>query len=113
MMATVRSPFPQCRDFSAQRIDNGLAVRALGLYLVDPVLLKAGGARLDVGYQLRVGIDDLYVGLRHCLLAARIGGYKIPRRFAFVDALPKSALGKVLKADLRRRFGVKVASEPG
>lgn len=35
----------------------------------------------------------------------RIGGYKIPRRFAFVDMLPKSALGKVLKADLRRQFG--------
>ena len=49
--------------------------------------------------------------IAHC--RDRIGGYKIPRRFAFVDALPKSALGKVLKADLRRRFGVKVASEPG
>lgn len=30
-----------------------------------------------------------------------IGGYKIPRRYRFVDALPKSALGKVLKSDLR------------
>ena len=56
----------------------------------------------------RLGPADL---IAHC--RDRIGGYKIPRRFAFVDALPKSALGKVLKADLRRRFGVKVASEPG
>ncbi len=38
----------------------------------------------------------------HC--RSRIGGYKIPRRFAFVDALPKSALGKVLKAELRQRY---------
>ncbi len=33
-----------------------------------------------------------------------IGGYKIPRQFAFVEALPKSALGKVLKADLRNQY---------
>ncbi len=33
-----------------------------------------------------------------------IGGYKIPRKFAFVDSLPKSALGKVLKAELRKRY---------
>jgi acyl-CoA synthetase (AMP-forming)/AMP-acid ligase II len=38
----------------------------------------------------------------HC--RGRIGGYKIPRRVAFVDALPKSAMGKVLKDELRRRF---------
>tara|TARA_B100000315_G_scaffold258633_2_gene311491 strand:+ start:2304 stop:3827 length:1524 start_codon:yes stop_codon:yes gene_type:complete len=33
-----------------------------------------------------------------------IGGYKIPRQYAFVDALPKSALGKVLKANLREQY---------
>ena len=37
----------------------------------------------------------------------RIGGYKIPRQLEFVDELPKSALGKVLKADLRARYGAK------
>ena len=31
----------------------------------------------------------------------RLGGYKIPRRFAFVDALPRTATGKVLKRELR------------
>ena len=39
----------------------------------------------------------------HC--RSRIGGYKIPRRIELVDALPKSAMGKTLKQDLRRRFG--------
>jgi long-chain acyl-CoA synthetase len=34
----------------------------------------------------------------------KIGGYKIPRRFAVLDELPKSALGKVLKTELRRRY---------
>jgi acyl-CoA synthetase (AMP-forming)/AMP-acid ligase II len=31
-----------------------------------------------------------------------MANFKVPRRFAFVDALPKSALGKVLKASLRK-----------
>ena len=34
-----------------------------------------------------------------------IGGYKIPRRMAFVDALPRTALGKVQKNVLRRTYG--------
>ncbi|MHA1537000.1 MAG: class I adenylate-forming enzyme family protein [Alphaproteobacteria bacterium] len=37
--------------------------------------------------------------IEHC--RALIGGYKIPRRMAFVEALTRSALGKVLKAELR------------
>ena len=40
--------------------------------------------------------------MAHC--RERIGGYKIPRRYRFVDALPKSAMGKVLKAELRDRY---------
>ncbi|MBK8064276.1 MAG: AMP-binding protein [Betaproteobacteria bacterium] len=38
--------------------------------------------------------------IEHC--RGRIGGYKIPRRVAFVAALPKSAMGKTLKQELRR-----------
>jgi acyl-CoA synthetase (AMP-forming)/AMP-acid ligase II len=41
--------------------------------------------------------------IEHC--RALIAGYKIPRRFEFVDAMPKSAMGKILKADLRRAYG--------
>ncbi len=40
--------------------------------------------------------------IEHC--RGRIGGYKIPRRFVFVDALPKSAVNKVLKHELRRLY---------
>lgn len=33
-----------------------------------------------------------------------LGHYKVPRLYRFVDELPKSAMGKVLKAELRRRY---------
>lgn len=33
-----------------------------------------------------------------------LGGYKVPRDYRVVDALPKSALGKTLKAELRAMF---------
>jgi long-chain acyl-CoA synthetase len=38
----------------------------------------------------------------HC--RGKIGGYKIPKQIQFVDSLPKSALGKVLKTELRKRY---------
>jgi acyl-CoA synthetase (AMP-forming)/AMP-acid ligase II len=38
--------------------------------------------------------------IQHC--RGRIGGYKIPRQVRFVDALPKSAMGKTLKQTLRQ-----------
>lgn len=37
-------------------------------------------------------------------LRGRIAAYKVPRRWILVEALPRNATGKVLKADLRRRF---------
>jgi long-chain acyl-CoA synthetase len=39
---------------------------------------------------------------QHCRQS--LGGYKIPRRFAFVEKLPRSAMGKVLKSDLRKSY---------
>jgi acyl-CoA synthetase (AMP-forming)/AMP-acid ligase II len=35
----------------------------------------------------------------------RLAGYKLPRAIAFVDALPRTPSGKVLKRELRARFG--------
>jgi long-chain acyl-CoA synthetase len=40
--------------------------------------------------------------IEHC--RARLAGYKKPRRVVFVDALPRNALGKVVKRELRIRI---------
>ena len=37
-------------------------------------------------------------------LGTRIAKYKIPRRFVFVDALPRTPYGKVVKEELRRQL---------
>ena len=37
-------------------------------------------------------------------LKARIAGFKVPKRVHVVDALPRNAMGKVQKNELRRRF---------
>ena len=58
---------------------------------VVAVVVPAPGATPDP--------DDLSA---HCRL--RLGGYKVPRGYRIVDALPKSALGKTLKAELRAMF---------
>jgi len=41
--------------------------------------------------------------IAHC--RALIGGYKIPRRYVFLDELPKSAMNKILKNELRATYG--------
>lgn len=40
--------------------------------------------------------------VEHC--RDQLAGYKKPRHVLFVDALPRNSLGKVLKAELRKRF---------
>jgi acyl-CoA synthetase (AMP-forming)/AMP-acid ligase II len=47
--------------------------------------------------------------IEHC--RGRIGGYKIPRRFVFVDELPKSAVNKILKHELRRLYTQTIPAE--
>ena len=36
---------------------------------------------------------------RHCRLS--LAAYKVPREFVFMDSLPKSSVGKILRAQLR------------
>lgn len=37
-------------------------------------------------------------------LKGRLAGYKVPRKFVFVEELPRNPMGKVLKKDLRARY---------
>jgi long-chain acyl-CoA synthetase len=34
----------------------------------------------------------------------RIAGYKVPKKIEFVDALPKTGAGKILKKELREKY---------
>lgn len=58
---------------------------------VHAVVAAASGAAL--------GVDAIQ---RHC--RAHLAGYKMPRSVEFVDALPKTAAGKIAKAALRRPY---------
>ena len=58
---------------------------------VHAVVVPKSGGRLDVA-QLQA----------YC--RSRIASYKTPKSIEFVDSLPRSAAGKVLKDSLRRRF---------
>ncbi len=52
---------------------------------------------------LRPGSDVDADGLRrHCL--ETLAAYKVPRRWEFVDQLPRNPAGKVLKHELQDRF---------
>ncbi|TBO56924.1 acyl-CoA synthetase [Streptomyces kasugaensis] len=55
----------------------------------------------------RTGADGDGVGERELIDAARarLAAFKAPKRVLFVDALPRNASGKVLKRELRDRFG--------
>jgi fatty-acyl-CoA synthase len=57
-----------------------------------------------VGDPLR--LDDL-----HKYLAERLARYKHPKALEIVDALPRNPAGKVLKTELRMRYGVAFATE--
>jgi acyl-CoA synthetase (AMP-forming)/AMP-acid ligase II len=37
-------------------------------------------------------------------LALRVAKYKVPKRFVFLDALPRTPYGKVVKDELKKRF---------
>jgi malonyl-CoA/methylmalonyl-CoA synthetase len=59
---------------------------------VTAVVVAAGGARLEEAALIAA-------------LKTQLAGYKVPKRVHVVDDLPRNAMGKVQKAELRRRYG--------
>ncbi|OLT11031.1 hypothetical protein BJF79_24760 [Actinomadura sp. CNU-125] len=49
----------------------------------------------------RPGTRDGVAAALDAELRTRIAGYKIPRSWAFADALPRSAAGKLLRREVR------------
>jgi len=61
------------------------------------------------GVVLKVGKEVDAAGLR-AFLKSRLANFKVPKHFAFVTALPKSAAGKVLKRELAELAGTTPAT---
>ena len=58
----------------------------------------------EVGVAFVVATDpDLDAAILEAFLAERLAKYKIPRRIVFLDDLPRTAYGKVVKGELRDR----------
>ncbi|HET7204253.1 MAG TPA: AMP-binding protein [Steroidobacteraceae bacterium] len=69
---------------------SGVADEDLGARIVAWVVVATGAT---------VAATEL---LRHC--RERLAGYKLPREFRFVDALPRSAAGKLLRRELKTLY---------
>jgi len=76
----------------------GVPDERFGEALLAVVVCRAGST---------LGLDEM---IDHC--RQHIGGYKTPRRLRVVDELPRSALGKVLKSELRRREAAAATAAP-
>ena len=68
--------------------------------LPDPKWGECGCAVVVPRPGASVTIEDIKA---HC--GERLARYKHPARLEIVDALPRNATGKVLKFELRERFG--------
>jgi fatty-acyl-CoA synthase len=49
--------------------------------------------------------NDVDASDLEAFLAGRLARYKVPRTFVFIDALPRTPYGKVLKEELRKQLG--------
>jgi len=48
--------------------------------------------------------NDVVAGDLESFLAGRLARYKVPRTFVFIDSLPRTPYGKVLKEELRKQL---------
>jgi malonyl-CoA/methylmalonyl-CoA synthetase len=45
-------------------------------------------------------------------LAKRLAGFKLPKRVYVIDEMPRNAMGKIQKNELRRRFAAAFSAQP-
>jgi fatty-acyl-CoA synthase len=83
---------------------NGIQEAAV-FGLAHPVWVEAVTAAVVVRKGVTLTEDDV---LRHC--REHLAGFKIPKQVFFVDTLPKNPSGKLLKRDLRQRFGLQTSN---
>jgi fatty-acyl-CoA synthase len=72
--------------------------------LADPTWGQTPAAAIVLRAASVASADDIL-----SFLTGRLAAFKRPRHICFVDALPRSALGKVLKADLAQSLAVALA----
>ncbi len=85
-------------------VENALARHpAVATCAVIGVPDERWGERVHAVVVLAAGANAEHDELRQ-FCKTLIGGYKVPRSFEVVDALPVSAAGKVLKRELRAKF---------
>ena len=86
----------------------GLPDPQWGEQLVAVVVLKHqnGSIPASDGHEALLNWESVLTGF----LRERLARYKLPRRWVFVEALPRTALGKVQKAVLARQLGPDLAS---
>jgi fatty-acyl-CoA synthase len=65
-------------------------------------------AAVAAGRPQKLSIEDL-----HDFLGERLARYKHPKGLEIVDALPRNPAGKVLKTELRTRYGTSAAAQSG
>ncbi len=88
-----------CSEVEAALYQHDDVVEAAVFGLAD----EAYGEAVSAALVLRDGSElNAEAVIDHC--RTLIGGYKVPRRIFFLDALPKSAVNKILKSTLRKMF---------
>jgi fatty-acyl-CoA synthase len=84
-------------EIEAELIQHPRVADAAVLAVADPTWGEVGTAFVVATNVSPAELEEF--------LGTRIARYKVPRRFIFVEALPRSPYGKVLKEELRSQLG--------